>query len=127
MRFTILAGSHTRRVPTIMINVTLGIQEFVEACALLKFVECQGVLSLSDVQALLSYASSNEDGKPAAPKIIPISVMDYILGISDFVGELMRTAPSTISGSNYNLVPAATKTFFINMLAVCQKFYQGNS
>ncbi|KAM0953995.1 putative Translin family [Dioscorea sansibarensis] len=70
---------------------TFGVQEYVEAATLCNFCKTGTLLNLSEINASLLPLSD--------PSIEPlqINVLDYILGIADLTGELMRLAIGRIS------------------------------
>ncbi|KAH9835787.1 Translin [Rhodofomes roseus] len=70
-------------------NVSPGLQEYIEALSLAHYLECQTLISYEEVQKSLSDA----DGTP----YFPLPLDDYLLGLSDLTGELMRYAISSIS------------------------------
>lgn len=70
-------------------NITGGLQEYIEALSFFHYVEGGGLVSYEQVQANLS----DDAGQPLF--LVPLS--DYALGISDFTGELMRLAITSIS------------------------------
>ncbi|KAJ0978982.1 hypothetical protein J5N97_014456 [Dioscorea zingiberensis] len=70
---------------------TSGVQEYVEAATLCNFCTAGTLLNLSEINASLLPLSD--------PSVEPlqINVLDYLLGIADLTGELMRLAISRIS------------------------------
>lgn len=70
---------------------TFAIQEYVEAATLCRFCIAGGLLSLDEINATLRPLSN----KYAEP--LQINVLDYLLGLADLTGELMRLAIGRIS------------------------------
>ncbi|XP_059648717.1 uncharacterized protein LOC132294759 isoform X2 [Cornus florida] len=68
-----------------------GVQEYVEAATLFKFCKTGTLLNLDEINATLLPLSD--------PSIEPlqINVLDYLLGLADLTGELMRLAIGRIS------------------------------
>ncbi|KAL8241938.1 hypothetical protein R6Q59_012240 [Mikania micrantha] len=68
-----------------------GIQEYVEAATLCKFCTAGTLLNLDEINAML-LPLSDPSSEP-----LQINILDYILGIADLTGELMRLAIGRIS------------------------------
>ncbi|GJU60606.1 translin-associated protein X [Tanacetum coccineum] len=68
-----------------------GIQEFVEAATLCKFCTTGNLLNLEELNSMLLPLSD--------PSLEPlqINILDYVLGLADLTGELMRLAIGRIS------------------------------
>nr|XP_043612969.1 translin-associated protein X [Erigeron canadensis] len=68
-----------------------GIQEYIEAATLCKFCTTGALLNLEEINAILLPLSD--------PSLEPfqINILDYILGLADLTGELMRLAIGRIS------------------------------
>lgn len=73
-----------------------GIQEFVEAISLLYYLEKSSVISYEEVAEI--YFDFGED---STNFLTPI---DYMLGIADLTGELMRMAINAIGNGEFDLV-----------------------
>ncbi|KAK7064525.1 Translin-associated protein X [Favolaschia claudopus] len=69
-------------------QVSPGVQEYIEALSFAHYVEHHSLISYQQVQNALS----DSDGL-----FFPLAVSDYLLGLSDLTGELMRFAISNIS------------------------------
>ncbi|KAI5068161.1 hypothetical protein GOP47_0016506 [Adiantum capillus-veneris] len=70
---------------------TPGMQEYVEAAAFLEFCKNGRLLTLDDLNesfAELKDASSND---------FQLNLLDYLLGVGDLTGELMRLAISSVT------------------------------
>ncbi|PUZ57338.1 hypothetical protein GQ55_5G422800 [Panicum hallii var. hallii] len=70
---------------------TFGVQEYVEAATLCRFCKTGTLLSLAEINASL-LALSDKSVEP-----LQINVLDYLLGVADLSGELMRLAIGRIS------------------------------
>ncbi|KAI5898601.1 Translin [Schizophyllum commune H4-8] len=70
-------------------QVSPGLQEYIEALSYAHYLEHETLISFEEVQRSLC----REDGTP----YFPLTTSDYLLGISDLTGELMRFAISSIS------------------------------
>ncbi|PCH33391.1 Translin [Wolfiporia cocos MD-104 SS10] len=70
-------------------NISPGLQEYIEALSFAHYLEFRRLISYEEVQRALS----DETGKP----YFPLPLEDYLLGLSDLTGELMRYAISSIS------------------------------
>ncbi|XP_026415681.1 translin-associated protein X-like [Papaver somniferum] len=68
-----------------------GVQEYIEAATLCKFCKSGTLLDLAEINATLLPLSD--------PSLEPlqINVLDYLLGLADLTGELMRLAMGRIS------------------------------
>ncbi|KAI9656315.1 MAG: hypothetical protein M1821_004978 [Bathelium mastoideum] len=73
-------------------NITGGNQEFMESLSFQHYLETQSLISYEDACARLA-----ELGAPDAP--VSLSLEDYILGIFDMTGELMRFAITAMATS----------------------------
>ncbi|KAL0579781.1 hypothetical protein V5O48_002192 [Marasmius crinis-equi] len=67
-------------------QVSPGLQEYIEALSFAHFLESGTLISSAEVQETLR----DGDGVP----FFPLTTSDYLLGISDLTGELMRYAIS---------------------------------
>ncbi|OBZ79725.1 Translin-associated protein X [Grifola frondosa] len=70
-------------------NVSPGLQEYIEALSFAHYLEHESLISYDEVQSSLC----DTEGKP----FFPLPLEDYLLGLSDLTGELMRFAISSIS------------------------------
>ncbi|KAH6798675.1 Translin family protein [Perilla frutescens var. frutescens] len=68
-----------------------GVQEYVEAATLCSFCKTGTLLNLDEINASLR-TLSNQSDEP-----LQINVLDYLLGLADLTGELMRLAIGRIS------------------------------
>ncbi|AQK89411.1 Translin family protein [Zea mays] len=70
---------------------TFGVQEYVEAATLCRFCKTGTLLSLAEINDSL-LALSGQSVEP-----LQLNVLDYLLGVADLSGELMRLAIGRIS------------------------------
>ncbi|TFY50959.1 hypothetical protein EVG20_g11234 [Dentipellis fragilis] len=70
-------------------NVSPGLQEYIEALSFAHYLEHRSLITYAAVQRSLS----DDVGGP----YFPLPVSDYLLGLSDLTGELMRFAISAIA------------------------------
>ncbi|KAF4622887.1 hypothetical protein D9613_001650 [Agrocybe pediades] len=70
-------------------QVSPGLQEYIEALSFAHYLDHGSLITYEEVQRTLTGA----DGV----QYFPLSVSDYLLGLSDLTGELMRFAISSIS------------------------------
>ncbi|RXK37435.1 hypothetical protein M231_05258 [Tremella mesenterica] len=75
-------------------QVSPGLEEYIESLSFLHYLEGKGLITLSDVQAALS---DQETGDPW----LVVTPEDYVLGISDLTGELMRYATNALSTGDH--------------------------
>ncbi|KAF8640755.1 hypothetical protein AX17_000405 [Amanita inopinata Kibby_2008] len=71
-------------------QVSPGLQEYIEALSFAHYLEHGTLVTFKQVQDTLTDSISNTP-------YFPLSVSDYLLGVSDLMGELMRLAISAIS------------------------------
>lgn len=67
-------------------QISQGVQEFLEAVALQYYLQTQSLIKCEEVSGI-------------TPEGIQLTIDDYVLGIFDLVGELMRFAITTIATS----------------------------
>jgi len=79
-----------------------GIQEFIEAIAYLQFLTSNQLITMDEVQSYLHFRASESDTKEVdlvevAGTLeendfieLPLDPLDYVLGIADLTGEIMR-------------------------------------
>jgi len=72
-----------------------GVQEFVEAMTLYEFVLNQRLIKKDEIEKMLLDANPNGLS-------LSISLGDYLLGICDLTGELMRLCINAVSTGNFN-------------------------
>ncbi|XP_078593817.1 translin-associated protein X-like [Branchiostoma floridae x Branchiostoma japonicum] len=90
--------------------VSPGLQEYIEAVAFHHYCLGQGLVSLTQVQSALEFpatekTSSPEDGDcPSHPAVtLYVPPVEYMLGVADFTGELMRLCITSVSSGDMDL------------------------
>ncbi|KAJ4364342.1 hypothetical protein N0V95_000751 [Ascochyta clinopodiicola] len=82
-------------------NITGGNQEFIEALTFHHYLETQTLISYDDAKARIAAMSKGEAKEGAvqddATAAVPLSPEDYILGICDMTGELMRFSVTSMA------------------------------
>ena len=86
---------------------TPGLQEFVEAMTFYHFLKCGELISPQEVEDFVG-------GQGETPWKASLLPSDYILGVSDIAGELMRLCISSISVA-HQLVPRRVLHFEQNL------------
>ncbi|KAL1284041.1 Translin-associated protein [Trichinella pseudospiralis] len=76
-----------------------GLQEYIEAWSFLNFLQYKKLITLFEIRQLLQYEFC-ENGNIHLRKI-NISYFDYVMGVADLAGELMRYA---VVSSNSDIV-----------------------
>ncbi|KGB75778.1 hypothetical protein CNBG_1616 [Cryptococcus deuterogattii R265] len=74
-------------------SITPGLEEYIEGLSFMWYLQHGGLVSLDDVQKALS----DENGEP----LIFVTPEDYILGMSDLTGELMRYATNALGTGDH--------------------------
>ncbi|XP_068207975.1 translin-associated protein X [Palaemon carinicauda] len=81
---------------------TGGLQEYIEALSLYYFLTTDKIIGHSEIQDRLRFGTSEED-----TDIVPMSVLvqpkEYILGIADLTGELMRFCIKCVSTGDFEV------------------------
>lgn len=76
-----------------------GLQEFVEAITFLEFLENQRLLSITEIDSQIQeYCKKNEFST-----YFRITCSDYLLGITDLTGELMRLAIDSSANGDHEM------------------------
>uniref|UniRef100_A0A3P9INF8 Translin-associated protein X n=1 Tax=Oryzias latipes TaxID=8090 RepID=A0A3P9INF8_ORYLA len=88
---------------------TPGIQEYVEAVSFLHYIRHRSLISLEEINARLVYMRA-EGGDPKASAEGPapgaqvltfhVTPSDYLLGVADLTGELMRMCISSVGNGD---------------------------
>ncbi|OWZ75605.1 hypothetical protein C365_06173 [Cryptococcus neoformans Bt85] len=74
-------------------SITPGLEEYIEALSFMRYLQHGGLVPLDNVQKALS----DENGEP----LIFVTPEDYILGMSDLTGELMRYATNALGTGDH--------------------------
>jgi len=73
----------------------LGLQEFIESISFLQFIRDGKLITLEEVQSRLTYSEELK---------VPVPVYEYLLGIADLTGELMRLCINAVGRGEKQLV-----------------------
>ncbi|XP_028844508.1 translin-associated protein X [Denticeps clupeoides] len=86
---------------------TAGIQEYVEAASFQHFIRHRTLISLEEINARLVFirdceADTKDDtGRQASPVLtFQVTPTDYLLGVADLTGELMRMCISSVGNGD---------------------------
>lgn len=88
---------------------TPGIQEYVEAVSFLHYIRHRSLISLEEINASLVFMRTEEVGaQDAAETLLPgthvltfqVTPSDYLLGVADLTGELMRMCISSVGNGD---------------------------
>ncbi|XP_075978574.1 translin associated factor X [Anticarsia gemmatalis] len=79
--------------------VTAGFQEFIEARTLYSLMATKEIIPYTEVQKEFSYSVKNEQEEERSI-VTMIPETDYMLGLADLTGELMRKAINSISSGD---------------------------
>lgn len=82
--------------------VTAGFQEFIEALTLCSLIDKGVIITWPEVQNELQYSvkEGNEESETERVVVTMLPHVDYMLGIADLTGELMRRAINSISNGD---------------------------
>ncbi|OWR54721.1 putative translin associated factor X [Danaus plexippus plexippus] len=78
--------------------VTAGFQEYIEARTFCSIMESKVIIGWSEVQKEFTYDIKNDDSERSLVTMLP--QIDYMLGLADLTGELMRKAINSISSGD---------------------------
>ncbi|KAJ1967378.1 hypothetical protein IWQ62_001906 [Dispira parvispora] len=78
-------------------NITGGLQEYIEALALWWFLRDRVLITIDDIEAQLNLVLPD----PSQPRWVVLP-SDYLLGVADVGGELMRHAISSLAKGDPN-------------------------
>uniref|UniRef100_A0A3B4ZJM2 Translin-associated protein X n=1 Tax=Stegastes partitus TaxID=144197 RepID=A0A3B4ZJM2_9TELE len=82
---------------------TPGIQEYVEAVSFLHYIRHRSLISLEEINARLVFMRTEKaDAKPLGTQVLTFQVTpsDYLLGVADLTGELMRMCISSVGNGD---------------------------
>lgn len=82
--------------------VTAGFQEFIEAKTLCSLMDKGVLITWDEVQKEMQYTvkDSADDGDTERAVVTMLTPTDYMLGVADLTGELMRRAVNSISSGD---------------------------
>ncbi|GAB1602412.1 translin-associated protein X-like [Argonauta hians] len=85
---------------------TAGVQEFIEAVSFYFYTKENRLVTLDEIQAMLSFKSPQDSTAGHSSEncesehSVLVRPLDFLLGIADLTGELMRLAIKSISGGD---------------------------
>ncbi|TWW78648.1 X Translin-associated factor [Takifugu flavidus] len=86
---------------------SIGIQEFVEAASFLHYIRHRSLVSLEEINARLVFVRPEEppsmdsvEAGPAGALTFQVTPSDYLLGVADLTGELMRLCISSVGNGD---------------------------
>lgn len=79
-----------------------GIQEYVEALSFHYFLMTGLIISHSEVQKRVTFGGQAEDQAELVPLNVLLQPKEYILGIADLTGELMRFCIKCVSTGDFD-------------------------
>ncbi|XP_029030813.1 translin-associated protein X [Betta splendens] len=88
---------------------TPGIQEYVEAASFLHYIRHRSLISLEEINARLVFIGTEKgdirvsaDAPPEGAQVLTFQVTpsDYLLGVADLTGELMRMCISSVGNGD---------------------------
>ncbi|XP_057704171.1 translin-associated protein X isoform X1 [Corythoichthys intestinalis] len=84
---------------------TAGIQEFVEAASFQHYIRHRNLISLKEINARLVFRTEDKgsaDTLSTESQVLTFQVMpaDYLLGVADLTGELMRLCISSVGNGD---------------------------
>ncbi|XP_056292151.1 translin-associated protein X [Pseudoliparis swirei] len=82
---------------------TPGIQEYVEAVTFLYYIRHRSLISLEEINAMLVFMGGEQEelkGSVEAVLTFQVTPADYLLGVADLTGELMRLCISSVGNGD---------------------------
>ncbi|XP_028324457.1 LOW QUALITY PROTEIN: translin-associated protein X [Gouania willdenowi] len=88
---------------------TPGIQEYVEAISFLHYIRHRSLISLEEINAKLVFMKAEKVDPKSSVEVVPADVQvltfqvtpsDYLLGVADLTGELMRMCISSVANGD---------------------------
>ncbi|XP_013134536.1 PREDICTED: translin-associated protein X [Papilio polytes] len=80
--------------------VTPGFQEYVEARTLCSLMQTQNIITFKETQDEFIYKIEDETNNKERSVVTMLTQNDYMLGIADLTGELMRRAINSIASGD---------------------------
>lgn len=91
--------------------VTTGLQEYVEAVTFQHFIKTRSLISMDDINKQLIFTtedtgkenktpSSDAPDKQCGPWRLKVTPVDYLLGVADLTGELMRMCINSVGNGD---------------------------
>eukprot|EP00761_Pharyngomonas_kirbyi_P008102 gb/GECH01008113.1/.p1 GENE.gb/GECH01008113.1/~~gb/GECH01008113.1/.p1 ORF type:complete len:262 (+),score=70.95 gb/GECH01008113.1/:1-786(+) len=101
-----------------------GLQEYVEAVSLLYYLQYKELVPLNHFREKLLLFNDRKDSEADQPLYLHLSEVDYILGIGDLTGELMRLATNAVVRGDLN-TPAEILSFMEDLYGRFQSLPSG--
>uniref|UniRef100_A0A3Q1GA89 Translin-associated protein X n=1 Tax=Acanthochromis polyacanthus TaxID=80966 RepID=A0A3Q1GA89_9TELE len=81
---------------------TAGIQEYVEAVSFLHYIRHRSLISLEEINARLVFMRTEKNNSRIKKCVLTFQVTpsDYLLGVADLTGELMRMCISSVGNGD---------------------------
>uniref|UniRef100_A0A8C5GLK5 Translin-associated factor X n=1 Tax=Gouania willdenowi TaxID=441366 RepID=A0A8C5GLK5_GOUWI len=84
---------------------TPGIQEYVEAISFLHYIRHRSLISLEEINAKLVFMKAEKSSVEVVPADVQVLTFqvtpsDYLLGVADLTGELMRMCISSVANGD---------------------------
>uniref|UniRef100_A0A3P8QXR2 Translin-associated factor X n=1 Tax=Astatotilapia calliptera TaxID=8154 RepID=A0A3P8QXR2_ASTCA len=79
---------------------TPGIQEYVEAVSFLHYIRHRCLISLEEINARLVFMNTEKEWCPILVLTFQVTSSDYLLGVADLTGELMRMCISSVGNGD---------------------------
>lgn len=109
----------------VVLNLFLGLQEFIEAFSILTFFSEGRLITYDDLTQLLSWSwdspslqNGNDQPQPANYKLL-VSQSDFVMGLADIPGELVRACGIGARTSDF-------KMFLFKSCKFLQQFFRSN-
>jgi len=77
-----------------------GLQEYIEAVTFANYLRNGTLLSWTDIRKSLSNLPSKDSDTPDSSSAIEVPLIDYLSGVADLTGELMRAAINSIAAGD---------------------------
>ncbi|CAL4225059.1 unnamed protein product, partial [Meganyctiphanes norvegica] len=80
-----------------------GMQEYIEAVTLYNFISTEVLISHTDIQQKLVFGSDDKQQSDVVPLSVLVQPREYILGVADLSGELMRYCIKSVSTGDFEM------------------------
>lgn len=80
-----------------------GMQEYIEAVSLYHFILTEDIIPYTDVQQKLIFGSDDQQQTDVLPLSVLVQPREYILGVADLSGELMRYCIKSVSTGDFEM------------------------
>lgn len=83
---------------------SIGVQEYIEALSLYHYWKEDSLLSYPTAQAHMTFHDDNDQ-----PLVLLLNPFDYLLGLTDLTGELMRVAVNSVGTGSWDTPQVVVK------------------